>query len=450
MTPRVLMFAGVVSISSGLLLGVIPMVRYAGRGFSAMLTDGNRTSTDGRGRHRARNVLVMSQLALALVLLVGSGLLFRSFAAIQRIDLGFDPANKVVIGVSVGQNMPRGEAAEFYQAVIDRAGALPGVVAAGFTSGAPLSTGNAAGGSFQIEGEDRPENAPPRVALYQAVTEGYVEAMDLRLVEGRPMNPYEWQSDVRGVWVNTYVRDVHLDGEALGKRITWGAGDDENPLYAEIVGVYEEWKVFDVTEERAGFALLPMMVPGWDAPGLTGGELVIETAEGMDPASVVPAVREIVANLNPAVPLTTALTMDEIVSRSMADRSITLVLLAIATVVAVFLGALGLFGVISYVVGQRRREIGVRMALGAESTNVAGMVVRQSVPVVGGGIVLGLVGAFALSRLLGTLLYTEVSATDPLTFVMAPLLLLAVSLLATWIPARSAARIDPIEALRME
>ena len=428
---------------------IIPMVRYAGRGVTALLRDGNRPSTDSRGRHRARNVLVMSQLALALVLLVGSGLLFRSFSALQRVDLGFDPANKLVVGLSVGQNMPNEEAAATYQSMIDRVQGLPGVVSVGYTLAAPLSSGNATGGSIDVEGEERPENAPPRVVLRQSATDGYLTAMGYRLAEGRPMEPYEWQSEVPAVWVNTYTRDMLLDGEALGKRITWGGGG-EDARYAEIVGVYEDWKSRDVTEEPSGWSFSPMLLEGMSAPPLQSGQLVVRTAEGIDPASVLPAVRQIVQEVNSAVPVTRVQTMEEIVSASMADRSITLVLLGIATLVAVFLGTIGLFGVISYVVGQRRREIGVRMALGAESSNVSGMVIRQSAGVVGGGVALGLIGAFGLSRVLDSLLYSEVSATDPVTFIAAPVLLLAVSLFATWLPARKASKIDPIEALRME
>ncbi|HSM05092.1 MAG TPA: ADOP family duplicated permease [Longimicrobiales bacterium] len=448
-TPTVLAFAGAVSVLSGLLLGAIPMIRYAGRGFSAMLRDGNRTSTDGRGRHRARNVLVMSQLAIALVLLVGSGLLFRSFSALQRIDLGFDPADKLVVGLSVGQNMPNDEAAATYQEVIDRVEGLPGVVSAGFTLAAPLSTGNATGGSVEVEGEERPDNAPPRVVLRQSATAGYLAAMGYRLVEGREMAPYEWQSEVPVVWVNEYARDMLLDGEALGKRITWG-GQGDDVRYAEIVGVYENWKAHDVTEDPAGWSFSPMLLEGMPEPPLQSGQVVVRTASGIDPTSILPSVRQIVSEVNSTVPVTRVQTMEEVVAASMADRSITLVLLGIATLVAVFLGTIGLFGVISYVVGQRRREIGVRMALGAESGAVSSMVIRQSAGVVGGGVVVGLIGALGLSRVLDSLLYSEVSATDPVTFVTAPVLLLAVSLFATWLPARKASQIDPIEALRME
>lgn len=450
-TLPVLAFAGAVSVASGLLLGAIPMVRYAGRGFSLMLRDGNRTSTDGRGRHRARNVLVVSQLALALVLLVGSGLMFRSLLAIRAVDLGFETENRLVVGMSVGQNVETLAAAQFYGGVIERVKALPGVVSAGFSSGVPLHRNNWSGGSFEVEGEERPENAPPRVMFYQPISAGYPDALGHRLVEGRAMSPREWQSGARVAWVNTYARDVLLDGRALGKRITWGASDDEDErIYAEIVGVYDNWKASDVTDEEGGIAFVPMVVPGWDYPELTSGELVVHTADGMSATSLVPAVRGIVADLDPSVPITQTLTMDEVVSRSLADRSITLVMLAIATGVAVFLGTIGLFGVISYVVGQRRREIGVRIALGAEAGTVSGLVVRQGIGVVVVGIAVGLVGAFFLTRVLDSVLYTGVSPTDPLTFGGASLLLLAVSLLATWLPARRAARIDPIEALRAE
>ncbi|MBT8337623.1 MAG: ABC transporter permease, partial [Gemmatimonadetes bacterium] len=397
-TPTVLGFTVVVSVVSALLLGAIPMVRYAGRGFASMLRDGNRTSTDGSGRHRARNLLVMSQLALGLVLLVGSGLLYRSLGAMQRIDLGFDPTNTLAVEMSVGQNVEPLEAASFYQEITDRVAALPGVEAAGFGSGGPLLSGNFSGGSFEVDGEDRPEDVLPEVALYRAMGPGYFEALGLRLVEGRTMTAADWRGGNPVVWVNEYVRDQFLEGEAIGKRIGWGTGGDEDEgqdrdQYAEIVGVFAQTKEQSPTEDPGGFALLPMLVGDWGYPQIPSGHVFARGAPGFDVAQLAPQIRAIVQELNSSVPITEVSMMEEAVAESMADRSITMTLLSIAALVALFLGTIGLFGVISYVVGQRTREIGIRIALGADTGTVSRLVVRQGVGVIVGGIALGLIGA---------------------------------------------------------
>ena len=194
-------------------------------------------------------------------------------------------------------------------------------------------------------------------------------------------------------------------------------------------------------------AYLPMVVGEWGYPELQSIYLLVETPPGQD--APVQAIRDIVGRLNPNVPLTTVETMDDVMDRSMADTSFTLVLLGIASVVALFLGAIGLFGVISYVVTQRTREIGVRVALGARGEEIRDMVFRQGAGVAVGGILMGLVGAFALTRLMDAILF-EVSALDPVAFLAAPVLLILVAVSATWLPARRAARVDPMEALRSE
>ncbi len=444
-TWPVLGFAGGISVLAGLLLGAIPMSRYAGKGFAGILRDGSRGSTDSRSRHRARNLLVMTQLAMALILLVGSGLMYRSFEALQRIDLGFDPEDVLTVGLSVGEGMERVDAANFYQSVIDRAGVLPGVALAGFSGNVPLRGSNSSGGSFRIEDAPRDEGAIPPVALYRAMAPGYMESVGMQLVEGRAMTRSDWESGIPVIWVNEELRDTHLGGQALGRRIRW----EEEAQYAEIVGVFKNTREFGVTDDKRAFALLPMVTADWPEPSIQGGFLTLKLNEGADVGSLVSSVREIVLGLNSSVPVTATQMLEDVVAESMSSRSLTMALLGIATVLALFLGTIGLFGVISYVVSQRTREIGVRMALGAESGAVSAMVVRQGAGVVLGGIILGLIGAFGLTRVLGSLLY-DVSATDPVTFILAPVLLIAVSLLATWLPARKASRVDPLKALRAE
>ena len=281
--------------------------------------------------------------------------------------------------------------------------------------------------------------------MRRGIGPGYFESMGIQLVAGRDMIRADWENSAAVMWVNETLANTQFDGNALGERLRF----DDEVEYAEIVGVVGNTKEFELTEEDRMDVYLPMLVADWTFPGLRTASLSIKVAEGQDLGALVPAARDIIGRLDPNVPLTRTQSLEEVLAESMASTSFTMVLLGIATGVALFLGAIGLFGVISYVVGQRTREIGVRVALGARSNEVSSMVVRQGLVVTAVGAVFGLTGAFALTRLMSVLLY-EVSATDPMTFVLAPMLLVGISLLATWLPARRASRVDPVEALRSE
>ncbi len=440
-------FALLMSLAAGLVLGFLPLMRYAGGRMAGVLRDGGRTNTIGRSRHRARNALVASQLALALVLLVGSGLMLRSFAALRSVDPGFDASGVLTVGLSRGETDDRVGAARFYQAVADQVAALPGVDVVGIVSHVPLATGSTTGGSFEIESRPQDDDALPPVAMYKAMGPGYFASMGIRLIEGREMVRADWEEGRAVAWVNETFATTFLDGRIAGERIRWDGDDDVE--FAEVVGIVADTKELELTDEASPLAYIPMLINGWSYPGLESASLTVRMAEGQDPNSIVPAVRRIVGQTDPNVPLTNARTMTSVVSESMAATSFTMTLLNVATGVALFLGAIGLFAVVSYVVSQRTREIGVRMALGAQSRAVRRMVVHQGLAVTLVGTVLGLAGALALTRLMQTLLF-DVSATDPATFLAAPVLLIAVSLVATWLPARRAAGVDPVEALRSE
>ena len=438
-------FAVTVSLVASLVLGAFPLVRYRASALAAILRDGGRGATDGRGRHRTRSLLVASQLALALVLLVGSGLMLRSFDGLRRVDPGFDPANVVVAGLSLGEGFSgrSPEGARFYQDVADEVATLPGVRSVGLTSRAPLGEGDANGGSFYIEGEPRDEGALPPVAMYKAVGADYLQAIGQPLLRGRTLQPSDWESETPVVLVNQAFEDTYLGGSALGKGIKW----DETRAFAHVVGVVADAHEFGLSEAPRPVAYLPMVVGDWGYPGMGRMYLVVR-GDGRTPVPVA-AIRDVVRRHGPEVPITTVRTMDEITARSIAQTSFTMVLLGLAAGVALFLGAVGLFAVVSYVVGQRTREIGVRVALGAARADIRGMVFRQSAVVAVAGVVVGLLGARALTGFMGAILY-GVTATDPVTFVGAPLVLLAVLAVATWLPARRAARVDPIDALRAE
>ena len=438
-----LAFAGLLSVLAALLFGAFPLVRYAGGALASLLRDGGRANTVGRERHRTRNALVAGQLALALILVVGSGLMFRSFQAMRSLDPGFDPDDILTVGVSLGDGVPNAEAAAFYQQVADRVAALPGVTSVALTPSLPAEGNYTNGGSFRIESKPREEGTLPPVAMYKAIGADYLKTVRQPLLQGRDLTREDWESGTPVALVNQTFADRYLDGDAIGQGIKW----DEEHAFATVVGVVADARERGLREDIEPFAYLPMVVGDWGYPEMDRAMVMVRT----EPGRTIPvsAVRDIVAQLNPSVPLTSSRTMDEVIAEEMAGLSFTMILLGIASVVALFLGAIGLFGVISYVVAQRTREIGVRVALGARGEDIRGMVFTQSARVALVGVTLGLAGAAALTRLMGTLLY-GVSALDPLSFVAAPALLVAVAVLATWLPARRAARVSPMVALQAE
>jgi len=449
-----LALAGLLSVVTGLLFGALPMMRYAGDQFAGILRDGARGSTQGRERHRARNFLVASQLALGLILLVGSGLMLRSFAELRAVDLGLEPEGVLTMGL----NRNRGEdpeiAARFFQDAADRVAALPGVAMVGLTTNLPLSSGGSNGGSFYIESRPRPEDELPPVALYHAVGTSYFASLEIPIVAGRSMERADWEEPRSVVWINESFADTYFEGDAIGERVAWDGGPDgeegENTPWAEIVGVVGNVREFGLADEDLRpNAYFPLLVNQSANVEIATAYLTIKMVDGQDPTSIAAGAEAAIRVLAPQVPITSTVTMDEIVSKAMEATSITMAVLAVATAMALFLGAIGLAGVISYVVGQRTREIGVRIALGAQVSDVKGMIMKQSMTVIAGGTILGLVGALGLTRLMEAILF-EVSATDPLTFVTAPVVLIAVSLVATWLPVRRASRVDPMEALRAE
>ncbi len=431
-----------VSLLAALALGVIPMARYAGRGLATLVREGGRHATAGRAQHRARQVLVAGQLALAVVLLVGSGLMFRSFLALRSVDPGLDPDHVLTLRLSLGDT-PNDQGASFYQTVAERVAALPGVASVGLTSLVPVGSGSSNGGSFYIESRPRDETALPPVALYKAIGADYLEAVRQPLIEGRTLTRADWETRTPVLLVNQAFADQFFEGRALGERIKW----DEDREFAEIVGIVGDVREFGLRRDVRPMAYLPMVVGDWPYPGMDAMSLVVRTAP--DAAPPIAAVRELVTSLDRDVPLTSVRTLREVLAEDMSETSFTALLLGLASGVAVFLGGIGLFGVIAYVVGQRTREIGVRVALGARPGEIRALVLRQGAGVVVLGIAAGLLAARGMSAVMASILF-GIEATDPLTYALAPTLLLVVAAAATWMPARRAARVDPVTALRAE
>ena len=437
-----LLFAAAVSLAAGLLLGLLPLPRFLSASrFASILREG-RAETGSRQRHRTRKVLIAVQVALALVLLTGSGLMLRSFERLRSVDPGFRTDGVLAVGVSLGDYPSQAQGAAFYQRLLEEVRRVPGVEVAGATNALPIELNSINGSSFRQESRPRADDEIPTVVMYSAVTPGYFEALGIPLLTGRRPEDRDHAGGPPVVWVSeSFARD-HLGGDALGERISLG-GDS---TWMEVVGVVGDVRAFGLKEEIRPMAYMSM------SSGATELDLqlmVLTVRAAGEPMAVLPGVRAAVQRVAPDVPLTVTRTMDEVVSRSMADTSFTMAILTIAALVALLLGAIGLYGVISYVVSQRTREIGVRVALGALPAKVSGMLVRQGVAVVLVGLVVGLAGAFALTRLMEGVLF-EVSARDPWVFGTVVVVLLAVGVLASWLPARRAARISPLEALRAE
>lgn len=447
-------FAAALSVVAGLVFGAMAMLRYSGGDSAGILRDGSRGSTSGPGRNRARNFLVATQLALGLVLLVGSGLMLRSFSELQAVDIGIEAEGVLTMGLNLNQGEDHAVSARFFHDAADRIAALPGVSTVGIGTSVPLLGGSSTGGSFSIEGSPRADDELPPVAMYRKVAPGYFTSLSIPILAGRDVESADWSEPRSVVWVNELFADTHFDGDAIGERISWNsppedAAPGEGP-WAEIVGVVGNVREFGLAEEDLRpHAYFPLVVASAAGTELSSALLTIRMADGVDPLAIAEAAQAEVRAFAPQVPITATRTMTDIVDEAMESTSVTMIVIAVATAMALFLAAIGLAGVISYVVGQRTREIGVRVALGASSSDVGGMILRQSMWVTTMGTLLGLVGAFGLTRVMDALLF-GISATDPVTFVTAPLVLVAVSLLATWIPARRAIRVDPIEALRSE
>ena len=376
-------------------------------------------------------------------MLTGSGLLLRSFQRLRAVDPGFRPEGVLTVGVSRGEREARNDPTGFYRRVLDEVRALPGVEAASVTNALPIDPRGVNGSSFDIEGRPRAEDALPPVAFFAVVGPGYFETMGIRLLEGRLPEQRDHEGVApRYVWVSrSFARDF-MEGRALGERVRFGA----DTSWLEIAGVVEDVRLFGLDEEIQPISYLTLNTHAINVD-LSVGHLVVRSSG--DPVALAPSVAAAVRRVTPEVPITTARTMEQIITESMAETSFTMIVLIVAGTVSLLLGVIGLYGVIGYVVTQRTREIGLRIALGAAPAEVRGMVLRQGIVLSLVGVGIGLAGALALSRLLESLLF-GVSSRDPLTLAAVTALLLVASTLAVYLPARRASAVSPMTALRAE
>ncbi|MES2306661.1 MAG: ABC transporter permease [Gemmatimonadota bacterium] len=442
------LFLGLVT---GLIFGVAPAWQSAGQDLNTVLRDGARGSSEGGVRARARDVLVGSQFALAVVLLVGAGLLTRSFIALQRVDPGFVPEGVATMIVSVGgtREAPPAVRAGFFPEVLRRIRAIPGVTAAGAINHIPIA-GDSWGQTFWIEGRPAPAPGVRQGATWRIVLPGYFATMGIPLTRGRDVTEQDRLGAPEVVIVNQYLADHYWPGEdPIGKRLTI---DDpaEGARWITVIGVSKNTIRSDWAAPAAEELYLPFLQDNSFMTGLGRGNYfsyVVRTAG--NPTAVIPAIRATIADIDPAVPISAVATMDEVVATANGGPRFYLFLLSTFAIVALTLAAVGVYGVMSYAVSRRTHEIGIRMALGADPALVRRSILQRGLLVAMSGAGIGVAVAILLTRAMTTLLY-GVTPGDPFTFVTVPLVLALVALLASWLPARRATRIDPLRALRQD
>jgi putative ABC transport system permease protein len=434
-------FIALVSLVTGIAFGLAPALQASKPDLNEMLKEGGRMSGAGVGNRRARNLLVIAEVAVSLVLLVGAGLLIKSFLRLQEVKPGFNPEHVLAMEMFLpGAKYPEEyQHVAFFEQVLTRARALPGVEAAGVVSVLPISENYDRFG-FTVENEPpTPTGEGPSADRYM-VSPGYLQALGIPLLRGRQFNEQDDRDAPPVVIVNeTFARNYWPSGDAVGRRVR--TGDEKNP-WREVVGVVADVKQYGLDTPST----LQLYLPHQQSPSQ---QMVLVVRTKGDPEGQIASVRNEVWAVDKDQPVYNIRTMEQLLSKSVAQRRFNMLLLGIFAAVAMALAAIGLYGVMAYSVTQRTHEIGIRMALGAQAQDVLKMVVGQGMLLALIGVGIGLVAALALTRLISSLLY-GVSATDPMTFVGVSLLLSLVALMACYIPARRATRVDPMVALRYE
>jgi len=447
---RSLGFTLVLSVLSGVLFGSIPVLRYAGRRMTTASRSAGRTASISRERQRSRDLLVVAQVAMAMVLLVSAMLMIRTFQALRTIDPGFAHAEHLqTMRISIPASLIADPelVTRTQNNIVDKLTAIPGVTSVGFADSMPMEGILANWNGVEIEGQKLGEDTPMR--LFKYVAPEFFHTLGTRMVAGRELT-----------WTDIYGRrPVVIISESLARE-WWGSPSaalgkrlrDYSPPWFEVVGVVEDVHVNGVREKAPGIVYWPSMAPGILGPNTFDAVRGAAFAVRSDRAGTEAFVNEIqqaVWSVNASLPVAAVRTMQEIYSQSLARTSFTLVMLGIAGTMAFILGIIGIYGVISYAVSQRTREIGIRLALGEQQARLRWMFVRSGLVLTGIGVAVGVVAATGLMRLLKSLLF-GVSPLDPFTYVSVPVVLAVSAMLASYLPARRAASVDPVEALRAE
>ena len=441
---KVLGFTFLVSLVTGLIFGLAPALQAARFNQTETLKEGGRDSATGSSGKRIRSLLVTAEVAVSLVLLIGAGLLINSFLRLRNVDPGFRADNLLTMRIVLPQPKyaERERRSAFYTELVQRVQSLAGVKSAAVTTNLPLyRQGNSIG--VTIEGQLPLPPGQANIVVTRIISPGYFDTMTIPLLGGRQFTDQDVRTGPRAVVISESMARRYWPGEdAVGKRI--GLGEIQRPEdWFQVIGVVKDVRQFELTADPR-----PQMYLTYrQASFFPAEDLVVKT--NVDPASLAATVRNTVWEIDKDQPVSKIRTMEEILLDSISRQRFSMLLLAIFAGVALILAAVGIYGVMSYSVAQRTHEIGIRMALGAQTGAVLKLAVGYGLRLVVAGIVIGLIAAFALTRVMSTLLF-GVTATDPTTFTLISLLLVAVAALASYIPARRATKVDPIIALRYE
>ena len=449
MGPAALLFTLIASLGAGLLLGLIPVWKYAAPRVATGLRSGGRSSSASRERHRARNGLVVVQVALALVLLVGAGLLVRSFRALRNVRPGFaHPEEVLTLRISIPEAQVKEEeaAARMQQAIQEKVAELPGVTSAGVGSGIPLDGGGWHDPVF-AEGREYAEGQLPALRFFRFVAPGFLKTMGTPLVAGRDLT-----------WSDAYDRlPVAMVSENLAREL-WGSPtaalgkrlrETTKSAWREVVGVVGDVHDDGLDQSAPTIVYWPVLMKEFEGDGMSRSLALVIRSPRAGSFGFLKDVQGAVWAVNSNLPLASVRTLKEVYERSMARTSFTMVMLLLTAGMALLLGVVGIYGVTAYAVSQRTREIGIRLALGARGPTLTGMVVLEGLKLAALGAAFGVLAALGLSRLLAALLF-GVGAADPATFALVALALMSAATIASYLPARRVTRVDPVEALRAE
>jgi putative ABC transport system permease protein len=431
-------FALAVALFTGVLFGLAPALQSSRLDLTEALKEGGRGAGSGAQRHRTLNLLVVGEVALTVVLLIGAGLLAGSFVRLQQVRPGFDEKNLLTAQINLPNpyNQPQ-KKTQFYEQLQQRVSALPGVESVGLITELPLAH-QAADFGFTVEGRPAPPAGQGPHADIRNVNHDYFRAMRIPLLKGRYFTEAEVHENAKVALISDVLAQRFFNGEnPLGGHLRFGS-IDQTPY--EIIGVVGDVRHRGLDLDLRQTVYFPSLRFGYS-------NLVIRTAT--DPASLAGAVRKEVAAIDPNQPLANVKTMEQWVSESVAQPRLRTLLLGVFSAVALLLSVVGIYGVMSYAVAQRTHELGIRMALGARAGDVLGLVIRQGMKLALCGVAIGLAAALALTRLIKDLLF-GVRAADPMTFGAIALLLTGITLLACYLPARRATKVDPLVALRHE
>ena len=446
-------FALLLAVFSGLFFGAIPVWRYARAATPLVLGGTARTATAGRARHRSRNLLVIAQTAMALVLLVSAVLMIRTFAALRNVEPGFaDPAYLQTFRIAIPESLIPDPliVTRTQNNIADRIAAIPGVTSVGFASAVPMDNDDPNWDQMGVEGKTYPGENPP-LRLFNYVSPGYFHSMGTRIVAGRD---FTWD-DIYGLHQMVMVSEGFAReswgsaAAAIGKRVRQFTGTP----WQEVIGVVEDIHVHGVDDKAPQTVYFTSMLksPYSRTPKIDYQSAVTFTIRSTRAGTqeFIDQLQQAVWSVNSELPLASVQTMQDLYSQSLARTSFTLVMLAIAGFMALALSIIGIYGVISYAVSQRTREIGIRLALGAQKNTLSWMFVRSALLLTASGMAIGLIAATGLIQLMRTLLF-GISPLDPVTYLTVPLVLALAALLASYLPARRAAAVNPVETLRWE